>query len=470
MLSASWSPEHRELWERAAAHSFENDGVALDFIRRLARTLGWPIAETRALIEEYRRFCFLAVVTDIGPVTPSEEVDEVWHLHLAYTRDYWERWCGEALRRRLHHDPTAGGPNEQARYRDQYAATLALYERWFGPPPAAFWPGTAQRFAARPRFRMIDERRRWAPRLRWPLRTAGLALAAVVTPARSAGIVPDLDWAAYNPLDFDGESFLTLYVALMVVVWVVTWLARDMARTTDRRPDMRDLGEVELAYCVGGDHRAADTLYVALASRGAARLDRKGIVVEGPVAGLPPQLEAFRAALVGWSSHRSFLKAFADCAPHGTIKERLLARKILLDPARRARLAVVTWLPGALLLALGGAKVMVGLARDKPVGFLLFLMFVVAVAIIAVRSQERYLTRETRASLDALRASRNRALRAPRPEELAFAFAMLGAVALDGTPHAAYAKFVKPQDGGGASGCGSDGGGSGGGGCGGCSS
>ena len=464
-----WSHEQRALWERVAAHPFQNDGIALDFTRRLARTLGWPLDETRALVEQYRRFCFLAVVSDIGAVTPSEEVDEVWHLHLAYTRDYWDRWCGEALGRRLHHDPTVGGPAEQARYRQQYAATLALYERWFGPPPAAFWPGTAQRFAAQPRFRMVDRRRKRLSPLRHLRLTAfGTLLTLAATPARGAS--PDWDLAGLNPFDLDGPSFLMLYALLLVLVAMSTWLLRDLARTTERRPDLRDLGDVELGYCVGGNQRAADTLYVALASRGAASLGRDGIVVEGPMPGLPPQLEAFRQALVGASSRLRFKSAFTKSSPYEAMLNRLVARKILLDPSRRLRLSMANWLPVGLLLAFGLLKVCVGISRGRPVGFLQFFLAATFLAFAATLRRERYVTRETSASLEHLRHSRSRALRAPMPDEVPFAFAMLGTVALDGTAHAGYANLVNQTDSGGGSGCGTGGSSDGGGGCGGCSS
>ena len=142
------------LWQRIAAHPFDS-GDPLSFTRRLARDRGWSLPFAQGAVGEYARFCFLAI-TSPTPVTPSEEVDEVWHLHLAYTRDYWDRWCRTVLQAPLHHDPTRGGPAEQRRFRGQYAATLALYEQVFGPPPALFWPATHQRFRARPRYRIVD--------------------------------------------------------------------------------------------------------------------------------------------------------------------------------------------------------------------------------------------------------------------------------------------------------------------------
>ena len=42
----------------------------------------------------------------------SEQVDAAWHLHLTYTRSYWDRFCKETLGQPLHHDPTRGGPAE----------------------------------------------------------------------------------------------------------------------------------------------------------------------------------------------------------------------------------------------------------------------------------------------------------------------------------------------------------------------
>lgn len=154
---AVWSDATRELWQRIVQHDFEPKTL-LNFTQRLARDYGWSLSEARAAIEEYRRFCFLAVVSET-PVTPSEEIDAVWHHHLIYSRDYWSVWCSEVLKMPLHHDPTPGGPDAQILYRRQYAQTLVLYETYFGASGADMWPASHIRFG-NSRFRMID-RRRW---------------------------------------------------------------------------------------------------------------------------------------------------------------------------------------------------------------------------------------------------------------------------------------------------------------------
>ena len=154
---AAETDDQRDLWRRIGAHDFEPD-TPLNFTLRLARDRDWTLAEARAAVDAYRRFCFLAVVSPT-PMTPSEAVDEVWHQHLTYSRDYWDVWCAQVLRKTLHHDPTPGGPEAQQSYRRMYAQTLALHEAFFGPPDALLWPATHARFAARPRYRTVDNER-----------------------------------------------------------------------------------------------------------------------------------------------------------------------------------------------------------------------------------------------------------------------------------------------------------------------
>ncbi|WP_207796605.1 glycine-rich domain-containing protein [Sphingomonas oleivorans] len=96
------------VWLLLSRYTIGPANVGLPFAKRLARENGWTDAHAARVIEEYRRFCFLSVTGD-GEMTPSDAVDQVWHLHLSYSRDYWERFCPNVLGRALHHGPTAGG-------------------------------------------------------------------------------------------------------------------------------------------------------------------------------------------------------------------------------------------------------------------------------------------------------------------------------------------------------------------------
>ncbi len=156
-LGPSRTPADHPVWNRLSRYIVGPEDAALPFAERLARDNGWSRGEAERVIEEYKRFCFLAVTAD-HPVTPSDQVDQAWHLHLTYSRDYWERFCPEVLGRPLHHGPTAGGGDEQHRYFTQYAETLRSYERVFGSPPADLWPDAARRLNEDHKARRVHPR------------------------------------------------------------------------------------------------------------------------------------------------------------------------------------------------------------------------------------------------------------------------------------------------------------------------
>jgi hypothetical protein len=139
------------LWHRIAAHEIGPADASLTFAARLARENRWSAAHAERVIGEYRRFCYLAMTAG-HQVTPSDAVDQAWHLHLTYSRDYWEVFCPAVLAAPLHHGPTQGGPVERTRYYRQYADTLAAYEAAFGEAaPADIWPSANRRFSVDPK-------------------------------------------------------------------------------------------------------------------------------------------------------------------------------------------------------------------------------------------------------------------------------------------------------------------------------
>ena len=143
------APPDDPLWRALQAYEMGPPDAALSFTARLARENRWDAAFADRVIAEYKRFCFLAVTAGHA-VTPSDAVDQAWHLHLTYSRDYWQCFCPEVLGRDLHHGPTAGGNAEQARYFEQYALTLQSYEAAFGPAPDDIWPPARKRFGRDP--------------------------------------------------------------------------------------------------------------------------------------------------------------------------------------------------------------------------------------------------------------------------------------------------------------------------------
>jgi hypothetical protein len=131
------------LWQALQAMRVEAEGAPLGFTAKLAQKTGWSRAYAERVAAEYRRFLYLAA-TASNAVTPSEAVDEAWHLHLTYTRHYWDELCARILCRPLHHDPGDGGAGDAERHRLQYRETLRLYAATFGEaPPPDIWPSAA---------------------------------------------------------------------------------------------------------------------------------------------------------------------------------------------------------------------------------------------------------------------------------------------------------------------------------------
>jgi hypothetical protein len=168
------APAH-PLWAALSHYRIGPADAALPFEARLARANGWSPSRAARVVEEYRRFCFLAA-TSGHEATPSDAVDQAWHLHLTYTRDYWERFCPEVLGRPLHHVPTTGGAAAAHRHFDAYARTLASYEAVFGEcPPPDIWPSAARMLFDDPRARRVHPRDAFV----LPRHAVALALAAV---------------------------------------------------------------------------------------------------------------------------------------------------------------------------------------------------------------------------------------------------------------------------------------------------
>jgi hypothetical protein len=146
------------IWVALDHYAIGPADAALTFAARLARENGWTAAYSARVVTEYKRFCFLAATAGHA-VTPSDAVDQAWHLHLTYSRDYWERFCPSVLGRALHHEPTDGGPGQLELYFEQYAATLKSYERVFGQvAPEDLWPKAAKRLFDDPRARRVHPR------------------------------------------------------------------------------------------------------------------------------------------------------------------------------------------------------------------------------------------------------------------------------------------------------------------------
>src|SRR5579862_6589306 len=86
--------ENQRLYDSILAFDIDGGPCSLSFSKRLARENGWSEGCAKRVITEYKRFVFLTMTA--GHVcTPSEQVDQAWHLHLCYTESYWTRFRSE---------------------------------------------------------------------------------------------------------------------------------------------------------------------------------------------------------------------------------------------------------------------------------------------------------------------------------------------------------------------------------------
>ena len=134
-----------DLWLRIRNHKIGSVEVEYSFINRLAFENRWSKSFSLKVLEEYKRFIYLLCRCK-HPVTPSVEIDQVWHLHLLYTRDYWDEFVPK-LTKVPHHEPTLGGQDETRKFFEYYENTKDSYEKIFDEsPPPTIWPESSSRF------------------------------------------------------------------------------------------------------------------------------------------------------------------------------------------------------------------------------------------------------------------------------------------------------------------------------------
>lgn len=112
--------------------SIDNDSE--DFISRVMKENLWSREYTLRVIEEYKKFIWLSTIMY---VSPSHQIDQVWHTHILYTKDYTEM-CMKLKGKYIHHNPTSSKEKSE-RKADPYFDTLRKYEDYFGSVPEDIW-------------------------------------------------------------------------------------------------------------------------------------------------------------------------------------------------------------------------------------------------------------------------------------------------------------------------------------------
>jgi hypothetical protein len=88
---------------------------------------------------EYKRY--LLLLSRHGSKLPiSSVIDEMWHAHVLFTRDYAK--LGQTIGWFIHHEPTVNSAQRQSLL-PAYNNTLSYYQMYWGTPNPTFWPANS---------------------------------------------------------------------------------------------------------------------------------------------------------------------------------------------------------------------------------------------------------------------------------------------------------------------------------------
>lgn len=472
--------EQRVLWNRISTFPIDAPGACAPYSTRLRKENRWTPEFTFRVIEEYRRFAFLSVVSG-HMVSPSETVDQAWHLHLFYTQSYWGEFCRNTLGRQLHHNPSQGGRRETSVFDNAYAQTLASYERFFGEPaPVDIWPSPSQRAAERHDFVRVDRTQHWiVPKLRWRSVAPYAAVGAFLFVLAGCEEAP----GSLNPFDLNGPHFLNFFMGLMAVCIGAAALVRHFGRLPGPS-DLQNMQEITPleAACLGGDLAHGVTAAVsALVMCGYVKIHPvlKSIEASDPepnLQGLDP-LAAHIVSECAVPGGCQLSKLIASTSLSMlAIRERLVQRELMLSGPNRLKVgllaACLAWAP----LAVGIPRIIHGVSVDHPVGYLVLLCILTGIIGLAFAVAAPRRTLRGDAVLSRQRQQRSN-LRSIDPQQVVslpealMAVSLFGIAAMPGDMSHDMRMLIAPSNSGSSGGCSSSGCGSGGcsggGGCGG---
>lgn len=130
------------LWDKITETFGGKDASTKAFAEKIAGKLGWKKDFALLAIDEYKKFVYLAIISDFA-VTPSKIIDQIWHEHILFTAGY-RTFCSDVIKYSLDHNPElVKNPEQTGVFSSQYLATIDLYKTEFNiNPPEVIWGTT----------------------------------------------------------------------------------------------------------------------------------------------------------------------------------------------------------------------------------------------------------------------------------------------------------------------------------------
>ncbi len=357
-----------ELWEKNQNFNFDDQNSSYPFSKKLATENNWSDPFTQKAIAEYKKFIFLCCISPSG-ASPSGTVDKVWHLHLTYTKNYWEDFCRKTLQQDIHHHPSKGGTAEKTKHNNWYGETLSMYETVFKTkPPVDIWPPNGAA-APEPISDGIYDKK-------YLRQLIIIFLSAVV-----------LLILILNPYRAKGPEFLEFYWMVAVGGIIITLLLQKNKAARLKEIVFANLPAgftlYQITHFVQGPHRCYQTALVDLLKRGIIETTGNGYSLTDLPASLfeteknpllPLLINNFRNG-----NKFTYLEGFAlmdfDSLPHPSFEKLLQLSKKVDYP----KLII----PGIVLLT-GFTRLMQGIANGKPVGYLIITMAIFSMVSLAI--------------------------------------------------------------------------------------
>lgn len=444
-----------ELWERIEKFNLDDPHSNFPFSKKLAKENNWSASFTAGAIEEYKKFIYLCCISPAG-ASPSDIVDEVWHMHLTYTTSYWIDFCRNTLQKDIHHHPSKGGSAENEKHKNWYADTLVLYETTFGiKPPPNIWPRDNESEINEP---VYDK-----PFLNKVVFVFILSALTFII--------------AVKMYKATGKDFLYYYPALAVtgLIFMLVLLRHKAKRVQQIISDNMPSGftKWQAIKFLKGPHGCYQAALIELIRLGKVEVHEKKLLLKNTIPGAeayenPLWENITREVAEGetFSYERGFSVFDLEKIKHpGFEKLFRLSKKVDYEKFI---------IPG-LVLSAGLLRLLQGLANNKPVNFLVAEIMLTGFALVAINAAYSYTTLVFKNVKDIWSQDNELGY----SKDLAVNYSILGILAISG--FAEYTALDKlftlktpERNGSGLSGCSSCTGGSscgsgcGGGGCGGC--
>lgn len=362
MMNSSLS--NPSLWQKISDFQLDDSPEAtIQFSDKLIKETKWTPDFAKRAMAEYKKFLYLCLTMPQG-ASPSEVVDEVWHLHLTYTVSYWQKLCGEVLQQQLHHYPNKGGASENQRHQDWYADTLITYVKEFQELPSTDCWSLPKGLNLTPYLLLTSPFQTptlqitpiWEGHKYWPVGATVLGVLSLFL------------------FTLSGSHFLLAYLLLMAWAW---WGSYHKIRFKKQvlKETLRQLHPYHFAALFKDTETVFRTLIADFAERGWISYQHDGMFTYDKTVHQPMMysLQTQDEKAMPVERLRGFLYPYAKAITKATASAK---NKLLQD----LETSLFQWW----VVLIGITRLFQGVLNQKPVVFLLLLMIVYVIVWVVI--------------------------------------------------------------------------------------